>query len=83
MPNYDYRCLKCDKFEEHFIPISKKDEVRTCSCGESSEMKRCMGAPRVHHGGAISAIKRAGGDWNDVLKKIKSASGSNSTIDHY
>ena len=83
MPTYNFKCLKCDKIEEHFTTISKRDEPRLCSCGKEGNLKRCVDAPAMSYQGAKSAIKRAGSEWNDVLKKVKKASGRENTIEHY
>jgi putative FmdB family regulatory protein len=81
MPNYDYRCLKCDKIEERFITIAKKDDPLQCSCGKNGELKRMVSNPTISSD-TINPIRRAGSGWNDVLKKIKKNSGSNN-IEHY
>jgi putative FmdB family regulatory protein len=81
MPNYNYRCLKCDKTEERFVSISQRDDSQTCSCEESGEMKRMISNPSLSHD-MINPIKRAGSGWNDVLKRISKNSGKNN-IEHY
>lgn len=81
MPNYDYRCLKCDKIEERLVSIAKKDDPFTCSCEEKGELKRMVSAPPVVHD-TINPIKRAGSGWNDVLERISKNSGKNN-IEHY
>ena len=81
MPNYDYRCLKCDKIEERLVTIAKKDDPLTCSCEEKGEMKRLISTPPIVHD-TINPIKRAGSGWNDVLQRIAKNSGKNN-IEHY
>lgn len=76
MPNYNYRCLKCDKTEERFVSISQRDDSQTCSCEEKGELKRMISSPPITHD-TIHPIKRAGSGWNDVLKKIKKNAGRN------
>ena len=76
MPNYDYRCIKCDKIEERFVTIAKKDEPLICSCEEKGELKRMIACPPITHD-TINPIKRAGSGWNDVLKRRKKNSGAN------
>ena len=76
MPNYDYRCIKCDKIEERFVTIAKKDDPLTCSCEERGELKRTISSPPITHD-TIHPIKRAGSGWNDVLQRIKKNAGRN------
>jgi putative FmdB family regulatory protein len=81
MPNYDYRCLTCDKIEERLVSIAKKDDPLFCSCEEKGELKRMVSAPPTVYD-SINPIKRAGSGWNDVLARIAKNSGKNN-IEHY
>ncbi len=82
MPNYDYRCIKCDRIEERSVMISKKDDLHTCTCGEKGEMKRLISNPPIVHD-TIHPIRRAGTEWNDVLKRIEKNSARANNIEHY
>ena len=80
MPNYDFKCLKCDKIEERLVPLSQKDEKVICSCEEKSEMIRLIGSPLFIYDRGKSIYKRAGDGWKEVQDKIKAGSGRGNTI---
>jgi len=83
MPNYNYRCLKCDKVFERFTTIAKRDENLICPCEKKAEVKRTVENTHINYSGKTSAIRKAGSGWNDLLQRIKKASGKDSTIEHY
>lgn len=80
MPNYDFQCTQCGKIEERLVPISKKDEVTTCSCEEQAEMKRLIGTPLFVYDRGKSVYQKAGDGWKEVQQRIQAASGRNNTI---
>jgi putative FmdB family regulatory protein len=83
MPNYDYRCIKCGRIEERIVMISKKDDPSTCTCEEKGEMKRLISIPPAVVHDTIHPIRRAGTEWNDVLKRIEKNSARENNIEHY
>lgn len=46
-------------------------------------MERIFELPAIAYEGRITDIRRAGTEWNDVLKKIDKYAGKNSKVDHY
>ena len=80
MPNYDFKCTKCEKIEEHLVSISDKDKPITCSCDEKAEMIRLIGTPLFVYDRGQSIYKRAGDGWKEVQDKIKAGSGRGNTI---
>jgi len=83
MPNYDYRCIQCGKIEERIVMISKKDDPYTCTCEMNAEMKRLISIPPAVVHDTIHPIRRAGTEWNDVLKRIEKNSARANNIEHY
>ena len=81
---YDYYCDKCDKVWEESHAIADRDKPcgKSCPCKKNGKVKRGVCAPALSTD-TINPIKRAGTEWNDVLKGIKKASGKESTIEHY
>tara|TARA_E500000331_G_scaffold312473_1_gene320459 strand:+ start:553 stop:819 length:267 start_codon:yes stop_codon:yes gene_type:complete len=80
MPNYDVRNKKNGKVKEIFC--SYKDKEKTLKeLGPNWEWVMTSG--NVNYQGVMSATRRAGSGWNDVLKGIKKASGrKGNTIQH-
>ncbi len=82
---YDYYCDKCEKTWEEIHSIAERDTPvgKDCGCGKGGKVCRGVCAPGLSYQGSVSAIKRAGSGWNDVLKGIKKASGKDNTIETY
>ena len=82
---YLYTCHACNAEWEENFPIDDRDKIvgDPCPHCEEGKISRGITAPGLNYGGAVSAIKKAGTEWNDVLKGIKKASGKNAKIDHY
>lgn len=81
---YDYYCDKCDEVweEVHLSADRDKPVGKDCPCGEGGKVCRGVCAPSLSYQGSVSPIRKAGGEWNDLLKRIKKKSGSKSTIVH-
>jgi putative FmdB family regulatory protein len=80
MPNYDFNCPDCEHEFTENVPIANRDDARACpSCGKSN-VKRRVSAVRVSYSGFKENVTRAGSGWNDVLNKVKKASGRKNTI---
>jgi predicted nucleic acid-binding Zn ribbon protein len=82
---YDYYCDKCDKEWEDVFPSADRDKPvgQPCPCGKGGGVKRGVCAPALSFQGSVSAIRKAGSGWNDVLTGIKKASGKDANIEHY
>lgn len=89
---YDYTCSKCNVIWEEQHPIDERDinvgkptPKQYCSNSEkcNGAIERLMTAPALTFEGSVGTIRRAGSEWNDVLKGIKKASGKDNTIEHY
>lgn len=80
MPNYDYRCTKCNSEWEIQLPIAQRDapvelgkDAGCPECGEKETIERFLaGAPGTptHTGDSLS--KRVPNSFKDVLRNIKS-----------
>lgn len=42
MPTYEYKCVKCEKTQEHNRGVDNRDDEAICECGEA--MKRSYNA---------------------------------------
>jgi predicted nucleic acid-binding Zn ribbon protein len=89
---YDYTCSKCGVIWEEQHPMDDRDinvgkptPKEYCKDSKKCEglVERSMTAPGLSFEGSVGTIKRAGSEWNDVLKGIKKASGKDNTIEHY
>ena len=83
---YGYKCEKCEESwdETHLMEERDKPVETNCPhCLVKGEVIRLMEASFISYHGTKGALKRAGSGWNDVLKKIKSQSGRNNTIETY
>lgn len=82
---YSYGCKSCGKiwddrysYEDRDLPLA----VQCPHCNENGSVYRTYtAAPTISYQGAHSVLKRAGSGWNDVLNKIKKASGRNAKIE--
>jgi putative FmdB family regulatory protein len=83
---YAYQCTSCDHEFELNIAISKRDQVlkNPCpKCKTKGLIERLFENPSISFD-TIDPIRRAGSNWNDVLKKISDGAGKRrSTIEHY
>lgn len=82
---YSYNCNQCGKTwdESHSYENREKPTQEPCPhCGEISCVKRVYtGVAGISYSGAKTTLQRAGWGWNDVLNKIKKASGRNAKIE--
>lgn len=80
MPNYDFTCQECEHEFTENVPIADRDAPRKCpNCGKKN-VKRGVSAVQVSYSGFKDPISRAGNGWNDMLKKVKKASGKENSI---
>jgi putative FmdB family regulatory protein len=82
---YTYRCDSCNEQWEDRLPMSDRDVPTThpCPlCNAEESVKRIIDfAPRISYDGAKTVLQRAGSGWNDLLNKVKKASGRNANIE--
>jgi len=50
-------------------------------CKQIGSVKRIIAAPGISYAGAKTILQRAGSGWNDVLNKVKKASGRKANIE--
>ena len=80
MPLYDYACRKCDnQFTETRSVADRKIPLESpCpECG-GELFQKLSGTSLVSD--SMGTLRRAGTEWQDVLKGIKKASGKDNTI---
>ena len=78
MPTYDLRNTSTGEVEEHFVSISKKEEM--VSSGEYEQVHLGTADLVTHADGILS---KTSGDWRDLLKTIKKGSGRDNSIKSY
>jgi putative FmdB family regulatory protein len=78
---YPYKCHSCNHEFELSTTIAKRDVPLGEPCEKcGGKLYRPVGAPGISSMGAMTAERRAGDGWQDVLKKIKKGAGRQSTI---
>ncbi len=84
--NYDYRCNHCLETWEESQTMANRDVpcgLPCPHCGSDETVSRYIStAPTISYdgGGVKSVVRRAGSGWNDVLNKVKKASGRDNNI---
>ena len=82
MPTYTYSCSRCEHTFDQVLSMDdrKIPEQNPCpECkGEETVIQR-IGAPKIVTSTG-SMLGKAGSEWRDVLKKVKSGSGMSNTI---
>lgn len=79
MPTYDILNNKTGEVKEIFCSY---DDKKKALKKEGSDWEYVMSAPSLSSD-LVNPIKRAGSEWNDVLKGIKKASGKDNNIETY
>ena len=81
---YDYFCIECNERWEETQFINDRDKPIDLPCpnckGEGC-IKRGVASAAISYQGGKSVLQRAGSGWNDVLGKIKKASGRKNSIE--
>lgn len=75
MPTYDYRCEGCEKIWDVYQTISKRDVpcAEKCPhCGEKKVVRHIGEFPSTAADSNLTANKKTGGQWNDLMQKMKS-----------
>lgn len=82
---YEYYCDTCHAEWEERHAISERDAPlgKPCPHCKANTVKRGIAAPALSYQGSVSAVRKAGSGWNDVLKKVKKSAGKKSTVNHY
>lgn len=84
MPFYNYACSECGTVENKLVSISKRDEplASPCpTCGAVGTITRPVQAPMTSYNGVGEIYSKTPDAFRDVLRMIKSNSGSGCTID--
>ena len=79
---YNYKCKACTHEFERMLPMDdrKIPEGEPCpSCGKEDTVVQQIGAPQIVSN-SKSTLRQAGGDWNNLLTRIKKGSGSDNSI---
>ena len=74
MPNYDYKCAKCEHAFEDFQ--SYDDREKPCGepcpeCGAMEVKKTIGGFPGLAADSTLTPDKKTGGQWNELMHKMK------------
>ena len=83
---YNYHCDACGKNFDKGFSIADRDKPTTkpCpACHKKGKVTRVFQSPAVSYEGPKSDIRKAGSEWNDVLKRIDKYAGKRSQVDHY
>jgi len=75
MPTYVFRNTETEEIEEHFMKISELDQFKK---DNPQLIIQLQGMNMISD--TKTTLTRAGGDWQDHLKNIKSKSGRGNTI---
>jgi len=76
MPIYDYICESCDNHWEENLGMSSSEKPckKPCpACKKKGKVKKHIGGfPNVSFDSTMTANKKTGGRWNEMMNKIKS-----------
>ena len=75
MPSYDYRCESCEKIWDDYKTVSARDEPCKENCPHCKKKKvvRHIGEfPSTATDSNLTANKKTGGQWNELMHKMKS-----------
>ena len=77
MPMYDYRCDKCNKLWEENLSMSNSNKPCENPCpycqAEGFVKKHVGGFPAMAVDTTMTADKKTGGRWSEIMNKIKDA----------
>lgn len=79
---YNYKCRECDHTFDKVLKMDDRKqpvEAPCPECGAEGSVYQVIGTPGFISD-SKSTLTRAGSGWQDVLKKVKKASGRNNTI---
>ena len=76
--------MQCDASWDANLPMDSRDLPlsQPCPhCAVDGQIKRTVTAPGISYEGGKTILQRAGSGWNDVLNKVKKASGKQAQIE--
>lgn len=76
--------MQCDASWDANLPMNSRDLPlsQPCPhCAVDGQVKRTVTAPGISYEGGKTILQRAGSGWNDVLNKVKKASGRQAKIE--
>ena len=76
MPTYDYQCEACNHRFDQFQHIAGRDKPCDEPCPECNEAKVRRGWFNAPVGGVDATLtpdKATGGDWSELMKKMKNS----------
>lgn len=76
--------MQCDASWDANLPMDSRDLPlsQPCPhCAVDGQVKRTVTAPGISYEGGKTILQRAGSGWNDVLNKVKKASGRQAKIE--
>ena len=83
MPIYDYRCEKCEELWEENLSMSKMNSPTKKPCPHCEEtgcvVKHVGGFPGLATDATLTANKKTGGQWNELMGRSLSTRASSST----
>jgi putative FmdB family regulatory protein len=79
MPIYDYRCEKCEVIWEESHPMSSMNAPTKEPCPHCEEdkcvVKHVGGFPGLASDATLTANKKTGGQWNELMGRMKNVVG--------
>jgi len=81
---YTFKCEACQNHWETNLTVATRDNPCSEPCPQCSEYnvtRTFIAAPRISYDGSLTVLQRAGSGWNDVLNKVKKASGRQAKIE--
>jgi len=73
MPNYEFKCDDCGNIFSRFLKIEERNQPLSESCVKCgcSRMNRNYSAIGILSDSTQTANKKTGGQWNELMAKIK------------
>jgi putative FmdB family regulatory protein len=74
MPSYDYRCDGCEVIWDEFHSISSRDnpcDEKCPHCGEMKVSRHIGNFPQMKTDTTMTANKKTGGQWNELMTRMK------------
>ena len=81
---YSYNCTSCNYYWDASLQMDSRDLQLSEPCPHctlAGNVKRVISAPGISYDGGKTILQRAGSGWNDVLNKVKKASGRQANIE--
>lgn len=73
MPNYEFKCDKCDHIFCRFLSITDRniplhENCENCNC---QSISKTFSTALLLSDSTMTANKKTGGQWNELMKKMK------------